>query len=191
MALISTGSVLSDTPLRNLLADGIENSCCAKESLHKLHMWENMCGNWSLFRAPLTGPTISCQFFLSLWFPFHNWRTFRSTFAGANFVKHRRNDTQFSLSENYIIYRSFIWKWLYAILAHSQNPQQPTTLAETYLKISLMVPDIQNISHFRWNLQILHFPLLGLCQSPSWWASWPLAGRLVVTLQSLITPNHI
>ena len=98
LALIATGSVLSDTPFRNLLADGIENSCYAKESLHKLHMWENLCGNWSLFRAPLTGPTISCQFLLSLWFPFHNWRTFSSTFAGAHFVKHRRNDPQFSLS---------------------------------------------------------------------------------------------
>ena len=36
-------------------------------------------------------------------------------------------------------------KWLCAILAHSQNPQQPATLAETYLQISLMVTDIQNI----------------------------------------------
>ena len=37
-------------------------------------------------------------------------------------------------------------KWQCAILAHSQNPQQPVTLADTYLQISFMVTDIQNIS---------------------------------------------
>ena len=41
-------------------------------------------------------------------------------------------------------------KWQCAILAHSQNPQQPVTLADTYLQISLMVTDIQNISRFGW-----------------------------------------
>ena len=38
-----------------------------------------------------------------------------------------------------------------AILVHSQKPSHPATLDDTYLQISLMV---------------LHFPLLGLCQSP-------------------------
>ena len=57
-------------------------------------------------------------------------------------------------------------KWQYAILAHSQNSQRPATFANIYLQISLMVTDIQNISHFWWILQILHFPLLVLCQSP-------------------------
>ena len=31
-----------------------------------------------------------------------------------------------------------VLKWLYAILADSQNLQQPATLAETYLQISLI-----------------------------------------------------
>ena len=36
-------------------------------------------------------------------------------------------------------------KWLYTILAHSQNPQDPATLADIYLQILLMVTDIQII----------------------------------------------
>ena len=52
-------------------------------------------------------------------------------------------------------------KWQYAIVAHSQNPQHPATIADTYLQISLMVTDIQNISHFNEIYKVLHFPLLG------------------------------
>ena len=70
------------------------------------------------------------------------------------------------------------------ILAHSKNPRQPATFADTYLPISLMVIYIQNISYFRWNLQSLAFSITGV-------VSVPLAPRLVVTSQSLITPNHI
>ena len=61
----------------------------------------------------------------------------------------------------------FYLKWLYAILAHSQNPQLTVTLANTYLQISLMVIDIQIYN-------IL-------------WASWPLAPRLVVPACSRLT----
>ena len=57
-------------------------------------------------------------------------------------------------------------KWLCAILAHSQNPQQPATLVETYLQISLMVTDIQNISHFLWNLQKFAFFIPGAVSVP-------------------------
>ena len=49
----------------------------------------------------------------------------------------------------------------YAILTHSQNPQHPATLADPHLHISLMVTDIQNISHFKWNLQSFAFSITG------------------------------
>ena len=48
-------------------------------------------------------------------------------------------------------------KWQCAFLAHSQNPHQPVTCADTCLQISLMVTDIQNISRFGWNLQNFRF----------------------------------
>ena len=58
------------------------------------------------------------------------------------------------------------------------------THADTYLQISFMATDIQNISDFRWNLQSFVFSRTGLCQSPS-----------LITSGSktcgLITPNHI
>ena len=51
-------------------------------------------------------------------------------------------------------------------LAHSQNPQQPVTFADTYLQISLMVTDIQNISRFGWNLQSIRFSIIGAVSVP-------------------------
>ena len=57
-------------------------------------------------------------------------------------------------------------KWLYAILAHSQNLQQPATLADTYLQISRKVTDIQNISRFQWNLQSFAFSITGAVSVP-------------------------
>ena len=60
-----------------------------------------------------------------------------------------------------------VWPVQYiAILAHSQNPQQPVTLAETCLQISLMVTDIQNISRFGWNLQSFRFSITGAVSVP-------------------------
>ena len=47
------------------------------------------------------------------------------------------------------------------------EPQQPVTLADTYLQITLMVTYIQNISRFGEIYKVLGFPLLRLCQSPS------------------------
>ena len=38
-------------------------------------------------------------------------------------------------------------------MVHSQNPQHPATLADTYKQISFMVTDVY---------KVLHFPLLGL-----------------------------
>ena len=58
------------------------------------------------------------------------------------------------------------FKWQCAILAHSQNPVQPVTLADTYLQISLMVTDIQNISSFGWNLQSFRFSITGVVSVP-------------------------
>ena len=57
-------------------------------------------------------------------------------------------------------------KWQCAILARSQNPQQPATLADTYLQISLMVTDIQNVSRFGWNLQSFRFSIAGAVSVP-------------------------
>ena len=47
-------------------------------------------------------------------------------------------------------------KWLYANLAHSQNPQHLATPADTYLQISLMVTNIQDIT-FSVNVQSFSF----------------------------------
>ena len=70
----------------------------------------------------------------------------------------------------HITLRVLLWntllKWQCAILAHSQNPQQPVTLADTYLQISLMVTDIQNISRFGWNLQSFRFSITGAVSVP-------------------------
>ena len=65
----------------------------------------------------------------------------------------------------------FLWflnnlKLQCTILAHSQNPQQPVTFADTYLQISLMVTDIQNISRFVWNLQSFRFSITGAMSVP-------------------------
>ena len=54
-----------------------------------------------------------------------------------------------------------ILKWLDTILAHSQNPRHPATLADTYLQITLMVTGIQNISYHWWNLQSFAFSITG------------------------------
>ena len=55
-------------------------------------------------------------------------------------------------------------KWFYANLAHSQNPQHLATPADTYLQISLMVTDIQDIT-FLVNLQSFSLFSSALCQS--------------------------
>ena len=64
------------------------------------------------------------------------------------------------------IIERMVLKWLCVILAHSQNPQQPATLAETYLQISIMVTDIQNISHFLWTQQSFAFFISGAVSVP-------------------------
>ena len=46
------------------------------------------------------------------------------------------------------------------------EPLTPATFADTYLQITLMVTGIQNISHFCEIFNVLHLPLVGLCQSP-------------------------
>ena len=46
------------------------------------------------------------------------------------------------------------------------EPQHPAKLADTYLQISLMVTDIQNISHFRWNRQSFAFSITGAVSVP-------------------------
>ena len=60
----------------------------------------------------------------------------------------------------------FRLKWQCAILARSQNPQQPVTLADTYLQISLMVTDTENISRFGRNLQSWRFSITGAVSVP-------------------------
>ena len=82
-----------------------------------------------------------------------------------------------------------LYNWLNAILAHTQNPQNPAALADAYLQISLMVIDNQNVSHLGWHLRSFAFSITGAVSVPIF--GGPLAPRLVVTLQSLITPNHI
>ena len=61
----------------------------------------------------------------------------------------------------------YFFKWQCAILAHSQNPQQPVTLAGTYLQISLMVTDTQNTSRFGWNLQSFRSSITGAVSVPT------------------------
>ena len=62
---------------------------------------------------------------------------------------------------------------------------------QTHTSKSHLLPLIFKIYHVLGEIyKILDFPLLGLCQSPFWRASWPLAPKRVVTLRSLITPNH-
>ena len=91
------------------------------------------------------------------------------------------SDSEISLNS---IIRFKILKWQCAIWAHSQNPQQPVTLADTYLQISLMVTDIQNISRFGWNLQSFRFSITGA-------VSVPIIGVLLTSCsKNLITPNH-
>ena len=84
------------------------------------------------------------------------------------------------MQETYIL--SYL-KWQCAILAHSQNPQQPVTRAATYLQTALMVTDIQNISRFGWNLQSFRFSITGA-------VSVPIFGVPLNLSKSLITPNH-
>ena len=70
-------------------------------------------------------------------------------------------------------------------MAHSQNPQHPATLAGMYLQISHMVADIQNISHFRWNVQNFAFAITGAMSVPVF------GGRLDPWLQDLWSDYRI
>ena len=57
-------------------------------------------------------------------------------------------------------------KCIDTILTYSQNPQHPATLADKYLQITIMVMGIQNISHFRLNLQCFVFSITGAVSLP-------------------------
>ena len=94
-------------------------------------------------------------------------------------------------TQNHWVLISQYQKWLDNILAHSQNPNtQPHLL--THIRKSHLWSPVSKIYHIFGEISnVLHFPLLGLCQSPCLAGLLTLTPRLVVTSHSLITPNHI